>query len=229
VHSQPVKLNYDLAVASDRGSHSTQGFDGKGDSLPAEMLPSELTFGDVKFELASAKSGIANAVVPKGQTVTLPEGQFNRAYILAASADGDQNATFQVGEKKTALTIEDWSGFIGQWDDRQWSKSGADDDYGEMAGLKPGYIKRADLAWYCSHHHNAAGQNVAYGYSYIFVYPIELPVGTKSIELPDNDKVRVLAISVAQTQATIAPAQPLYDLLPPASEPLSNSAKGRAE
>jgi alpha-mannosidase len=63
------------------------------------------------------------------------------------------------------LSIQDWSGLIGQWDDRQWSKSGASDDYGEMVSLKPGYVKRADLAWYCSHHHNAAGKNVPYGYS----------------------------------------------------------------
>ena len=71
------------------------------------------------------------------------------------------------------------------------------DDYGEMTGIKPGYIKRADLAWYCSHHHNAAGENVPYRYSYLFAYPIDLPAGAKTITLPDNDKIRILAISVA--------------------------------
>ena len=37
-----------------------------------------------------------------------------------------------------------------------------------MTGIEPGYIKRADLAWYCSHHHSAAGENVPYAYSYLF-------------------------------------------------------------
>ena len=66
-----------------------------------------------------------------------------------------------------------------------------------MIGLKPGYIKRADLAWYCSHHHDAKGQNVAYRYSYLFAYSVDLPAGAKTIKLPENDKIRILAISAA--------------------------------
>jgi len=133
-------------------------------------------------------------------------------YVLAASADGDQKATFEVGGKSVELNIQDWGGFVGQWDDRQWSsKDTSHDDYGEMMGIKPGYIKRADVAWYCSHHHTAAGANVAYRYSYLFAYPIDLPAGTKSIKLPDNDKIRILAISVAEENPEVKPAQPLYD------------------
>ena len=43
--------------------------------------------------------------------------------------------------------------------------------YGEMMGLTPDFIKRADPAWYSSHHHDAAGKNVDYAYSYLFGYP----------------------------------------------------------
>ena len=68
------------------------------------------------------------------------------------------------------VTIQDWSGFIGQWDDRQWKqrKCGSSharrrltfhrtsrrclqrsrtrrDPYGEMLGITPGFIKRAPL------------------------------------------------------------------------------------
>jgi alpha-mannosidase len=85
-----------------------------------------------------------------------------------------------------------------------------------MTGIRPGYIKRADLAWYCSHRHNAAGENVPYAYSYLFAYPIELPAGAKTITLPGNDKIRVLAISVADENPGVTAAQPLYDVLPPA-------------
>jgi alpha-mannosidase len=215
VHSEPIKLNYDLAGASNDGSRTAEGFDGQGNSLPAEMLPSEITFSDVKFELASAKSGVPNALITRGQTITLPQGRFDRLYVLAAATNGDQKGTLEVGGKKVELDIEDWGGFIGQWDDRRWSKSGANDDYGEMIALKPGFIKRADLAWYCSHHHNATGENVPYGYSYLFMYPVELPPGTQSLKLPDNDKIRVLAMSVAEVHPQVELVQPLYDLLPP--------------
>jgi alpha-mannosidase len=215
MHSLPVKLDYDLATASNNGTHETQGFNGKGNSLPAEMLPSELTFDDVKFQLAPAKSGVPNAVVANGQSITLPSGQFNRLYIVAASADGDQKASFELGGKTVELNIQDWGGFIGQWDDRKWSKSGADDDYGEMTALEPGFIKRADLAWFDSNHRNAAGENVPYRYSYLFAYGIDVPPGTRSVKLPVNNKIRVLAMSVVQQSPELQPVQPLYDVLPP--------------
>jgi alpha-mannosidase len=41
--------------------------------------------------------------------------------------------------------------------------------------------------------------------------------------LPDNDQIRVLAISVADENAEVRPAQPLYDVLP--SPLLSSSAQ----
>jgi alpha-mannosidase len=215
VRSSPVALHYDLVTASNDGTPSAGGFDGKGNALPAEMLPEEITFNDVRFRLAAAKTGSPNAVGAKGQRIDLSEGLYNRVYVLAASADGDQKAAFEAGNKKVELNIQNWGGFIGQWDDRQWtSKDTSQDDYGEMTGIKPGYIKRADLAWYCSHHHNAAGENVPYAYSYLFAYSIELPAGVKTIKLPDNDKIRIMAISVAEENAEVKPVQPLYDVLP---------------
>jgi alpha-mannosidase len=215
VHSVPVTLRYDLATASNDGTKSQGGFDGKGNALPAEMLPAQIRFNDVQFQLASAQAGVPNAVVAKGQTIDLPAGLYNRVYLLAASADGDQKATFRVGNTGVDLNVEDWGGFIGQWDDRQWtSKDTSHDDYGQMTGIKPGYIKRADLAWYCSHHHNAAGDNVPYRYSYLFAYSIDVPAGAKTITLPDNDRIRILAMSVANENPAVKPAQPLYDVLP---------------
>jgi alpha-mannosidase len=219
IHSVPVALAYDLATASDDGTHAAGGFDREGNGLPAEMLPGQITFNDVQFKLAPAKTGVPNALVAKGQRIDLPAGEHNRVYVLAASAEGDQKAMFKVGDKKVELNIQDWGGFIGQWDDRQWSSGDtSSDNYGKMIGLTPAYIKRADLAWYCSHHHNAAGENVSYAYSYLFAYPIDLPAGTRTITLPDNDKIRILALSVAEENPEVEPAQPLYDLLaaPPA-------------
>jgi alpha-mannosidase len=225
VHSVPVDLKYDLATASNDGTPSGAGFDGKGNALPAEMLPQEITFDDVHFRLAPAKTGSPNAVVAKGQTIQLPAGHFNRVYILAASSDGDQRANFEVGGKSAELNIQDWGGFIGQWNDREWSvKEISNDDYGDMIGLKSSYIKRADLAWYCSHHHDAAGANIPYGYSYLFAYAIDLPSGGASIKLPDNDKVRILAISAAEDNPEVKPAQPLYDVLPAQAESAGGSA-----
>ena len=215
VRSMPVSLKYDVAAATKDGENSSAGFDGKGNALPAEMLPEEITFNGVKFQLA--KSDARDALIAKGETIKLPQGDFNRVYILAASADGDQIATFEAGANKTEFDIEDWGGFIGQWDDRQWSGTKLDVDhanYGKMTGLKEGFIKRADLAWYCDHHHDPTGKNVTYSYSYLFGYSMDLPPGTKTLKLPNNGKIRILAISVAAEGPVTSPAHPLYDVLP---------------
>jgi alpha-mannosidase len=215
VKSATVPLKFDIATATTDGTKTTGGFDGKGNSLPAEMLPTDLKFNDVKFELGAAKTGAANAVIAKGQVIKLPQGEFNRVYVLAAAADGDQQGTFEAGGTKTDLKIQDWGGFVGQWDDRQWSKADyKNDDYGQMTGLKPGFIKRADVAWYSSHHHDAEGKNVDYSYSYLFAYEMDLPAGAKTLKLPNNKNIRIMAVSVAQEAPKVVAARPLYDVLP---------------
>jgi alpha-mannosidase len=215
VNSQPVALKYDLSAASNHGDKSSPGFDGKGNALPAEILPAQIDFNNVRFELAAAKTGTPNALVAKGQTIQLPAGEYNRVYLIAASSDGDQRAEFKEGNQTTELNVQDWGGFIGQWDDRQWSsKDTSHDNYGEMIGLKPGFIKRASLAWYANHYHNPAGQNVAYAYAYLFAYALDLQHGARTLVLPKNDKIRILAISVAEENPETTPVQPLYDELP---------------
>ena len=256
VVSQPVALQYDLAAASEDDTKSTGGFDQQGNALPAEMLPSQLNVSGVDFQLAPAGAGKPDAVVARGQAIDLPEGSFNKVYVLAASAQGDQQAVFHVGDHPVKLTIEDWGGFIGQWDTRLWkprpdsvTKGGGQysrepahqvplrKDWAVSAnhatwdlanegspdwapsypkdylGLRPGYIKPATLAWYASHHHTAEGLNEPYQYSYLFVYAMDLPAHAKTLTLPANEKIRILAVSVAKEEPSVSPAQPLYDTL----------------
>lgn len=236
VRSAPVKFSYDLAVASNDGAKVEGGFDGKGDALPAEMLPPVIHFHGVDFHLGPVGTGAPDALAANGQTISLPHGRFNRVYVLAAAIDGDQQGTFSVGNQHANLNVEDWGGFVGQWDDRQWQAKTVThparpgraaeteaDPYAVMTGIRPGYIKRAQLAWFCSHHHDAEGKNVAYSYSYLFAYPIDLPAGAQTITLPQNNKIRILAISVAQENPAVRPVHPLYDTLA-RSEPESASA-----
>ena len=249
VQSHPVKLQYDLAVASnDDTKTSGGGFDGSGKAMPAEMLPSKITYRNVDFELAPAKTGNLNAVIAKGQTIALPQGPFNRIYILAASAGGDQNAAFYVGNAKIDLNVQDWTGFVGQWDTRLW-KNQTERDWATSAnravwppadleerekrpasprypedyvGLQPGYVKPANLAWYASHQHTADGLNQPYRYSYLFAYAVDVSGDPKTLRLPNNDKIRILAISVANENPSLTATQSLYATLN-GTEPPSES------
>jgi alpha-mannosidase len=254
IRSQPVALKYDLAAATNDDTRTEGGgFDGKGNAMPAEMLPAAIAYHGVEFNLAPAKSGMPDAVVAKGQAIPLPSGHYNRVYILAASGDRDQTAAFRVGASTAHLHIEDWGGFIGQWDtrifrnqdDRNWAISAhrapwppADEQQREQrapsprypedyVGLEPGYVKPASLAWYASHHHTADGLNQPYQYSYLFAYSVQMPKDARTLTLPDNDKIRILAVSVAEENPELKPAQPLYDT-PTRTEPTTAASSGGA-
>ncbi|HEX5603530.1 MAG TPA: glycoside hydrolase family 38 C-terminal domain-containing protein, partial [Pyrinomonadaceae bacterium] len=194
--SMPITLQYDLAGADRDGERMKAGFDGEGYALPGEMLPHELSYGGITFRLGPVDK--ANALVARGQEISLPAG-VSRLYVLAASVSGDQDVAFRVGSDEVKLTVQDWSGFIGQWDDRQWKQTEVRlqprtpppdippdiaallqrartrlDPYGEMLGITPGFIKRAPVGWFASHRHTPAGGNEAYAYSYLFVYTLDV-------------------------------------------------------
>jgi alpha-mannosidase len=240
----PLPLRYDTAVASNNDTPVVSGFDKQHDALPADLLPASIGFDGIVFHLGAAATGKLNAVTPKGQTIFLPTGSYNRLYILAA-ADGDQEVTFRAGTTPVNLKIENWTGFIGQWDTRQWKQaplttkvngkdvplrtdwrvsanhqkwdldsrgtpyvSPTDSDY---LGLKPGFIKRDTLAWYLSHYNTADGLEQPYRYSYLFGYSIDLPANTRTVRLPSNANVHILAMTAAEGVPHTQAAAPLYD------------------
>ena len=237
--SMPVPLVYDLSVAARVGRPADGSFDAmpnnqnasQGKALPAEMFPREVWFGGVRFNLGLP--GKANALLSRGQTISLPTGKFNRVYLLAAAANGDQKGTFRAGDQPVDLTIQEWTGFVGQWDTRMWKtteqaiqqRPGAppppagtpvrtrSNPYGEMVGIRPGFIKRSDIAWFSSQRRDADGSAEPYAYSYLFAYAIDLPAGAKTLTLPDNERIRILAVSVVEEPFVMTPASPLYDTL----------------
>lgn len=228
-----VPLSYGLAGATNDGERIKAGFDGEGAALPAEMLPERITYGGILFRLASGKT---NVMIARGQRVHL-SFPVRRLYILAASIGGDEKVTFRIGNESKDLTIQQWNGFIGQWDNRQWKRTEVQvpprtpppdvppdiaavlqrsrtrvDPYGQMLGITPGFIKPAPLAWFASHHHTAAGTNEAYAYAYLFAYEIDVPANATVLTLPNNEQIRILAITGTNEQYKVTPARELYRL-----------------
>ena len=144
------------------------------------------------------------------------------------------------------MNIQDWQGYIGQWDTRTWTErkveiptppepAAGDHTWGaerirktrayvaehgprtrmepEFTGLIPGFIKQTPVAWYASHHHTKQGGNTPYAYCYLYAYALDMPEGTTTLTLPDNDKIRIMAITVADQAGSLHAAQPLYDRL----------------
>jgi alpha-mannosidase len=219
---QAVPLGYDVYASTSDGHIPVGGFDAAGRTLPAEMLPAQIEYDGIDFTLGPADK--RNAMTTRGQVLPLPAGINSRVYILAASAGGDQKAAFKIGDKPVELTIQDWGGYIGQWDNRVWTTRTEIAPTGpgpaprlrtvqEYATLIPGFIKPAPVAWFASHRHLQDGTNDVYACAYLFAYSIEVPAGATTLTCPDNDRIRVLAVTVSDEGRAVRPAQPLYDTL----------------
>lgn len=217
VAQQSIVLPFDRAVTSADAQPSVGGFDDAGYAIPSEMLPSEFTWRGVTFDVGPTAGGELNAVACDGQQIAIPSGGYERLYLLAAGANGEQSATFLIDGDPTELKIQDWGGYIGQWDNRIWEGGITEVAYNwpwAYVGLEPAYIRRDPIAWFSSHRHTPSGSNDVYAYCYLFAYMIDLPPGATTLTLPSNDHVLILAATVANDPgAETTPAHPLYDVL----------------
>ncbi len=215
--TRSVPLPFDLDAASRDKSLTDGAFDRDGRTFAGEQLPGALQTGEIPFTLGSTANGAKNAVTSRGQTIALPAG-YGRVYVLAASSDGDVPAQFAVGGQSVKATVQDWGGYIGQWDNRLWLGKVPELTYdwnNPWGGLTPGYIKPGEVAWFSSHRHNPKSGNEFYQYSYLFKYGFDLPQGAAaSLTLPNDSRIKIFAVTVAkQADATVAAATPLYDTL----------------
>jgi alpha-mannosidase len=157
----------------------------------------------------------------------------------------------QAGESSEPLTINEWQGPIGQWDSRlrdpnlmraryvpqfkgqSWAseeiQSGmiveTDLGTGAVRGINDihrGFVKRAEIALVGTHRHAPDGDQ-PYVPTYVFMYSIDLVAGAREVRLPNDERIRILAMSVARAPQVLQSAVALFasDL----SEPLDGSPR----
>ncbi len=209
---EPLPLAPDLRIVSRDNEVAAGGFDGRGRSLPAELFPAAVEFQGVSFRLRAAGDPAGQALACRGQEIALPAGRFARLLVLAA-ADGDRRVVFRVDGRPIELPVQDWQGFIGQWDRRLWKRDASAPS--ACAGLEPGFVKPAPVAWFARHRHAAGGGNEPYAYAYAFAYAIDLPGRARILRLGDDPRVRVLAVTAVGEDRALLPLWPAADGLPP--------------
>jgi alpha-mannosidase len=204
----PVQKSVQLPYNGDAFSFDSNRADGNlanGLTIPAELIPSEIISEDIRFTMGSTTDKDKNMVSAKGQKINIPAGEYNKLYILAA-ASKDTQGELKAGKKSFQLNVQDWTGFVGQ----HYGRKLTDEDT-RVTEITNAFTKRDNIAWYASHCHSAKA-NEAYQYSYLYKYEINLPKGAKSITLPNNDNIKIFAITVANnTNEDVTPLQPLYD------------------
>lgn len=206
VTSLELPLPYDRDVVSNDQQKKDGRFDDAGTAFPAELLPDVLVSGGISFIPGPKTNGKKNAVSCSGQKITLPKtGNFNRISLLAAAIT-DTTGIFRVGGNKVPLKVQAFNGYVGSFDNRTWDK------LGRLKGIEPGYIKRDEIAYFAPHLHRDTS-NLPHRYGYLFRYDLEGGPGSEVLQLPDNESIRIVAITLAYNPYDdIRSAAPLYDV-----------------
>lgn len=203
--SEIVRLPFNRDVISSN-DNTSDGNMQDGLTYPAEQLPDNIISENIRFGTGYAGNQINNAVACSGQEITLPDdSDYNKLYILAAAAE-DTSGIFTLGNKEYDIQIQKWNGFVGQYDNRIWNSP-----YDKVVGLEPGYIKKDNIAWFATHTHSPEKGNLAYDFCYLYKYSLDLN-GAKKLVLPDNKKIKVFAVTVAENDNdAVIPATSQYD------------------
>jgi alpha-mannosidase len=250
----PIVLPFNLDGVSTDGHFADGDFDGKGHTISGDLLPRDLLLDGVPFVFGSSAPGAMNVLVPHGQTLPLPAGGYDRVYLVAAAVGGNVPTAVTAGGKAQSFTVHEWEGAIGQWDSRLKEPGALREPFvpaarngtpstaeirdlmltpwdprtfgvapADIDRIRPGFVTRDEIAWIGTHRHAPDGNQV-YIMSYLFKYTVDVPPGTRAIALPDDGRLRILAVTAARGPAPAWPTRPLFasDLHePPALRPQS--------
>jgi alpha-mannosidase len=185
------KLEGNFALFEKYPKNSFDGNMQDGLTYPAKQLPDNIVSENIQFEIGYPGNQSNNAVTCSGQEITLPDDpDYNKLYILEA-ANKDTRGIFTLGNKEYNIQIQKWNGFVGQYDNRIWNSP-----YDKVVGLEPGYIKKDNIAWFATHTHSPGKGNLVYNFCYLYKYSLDLN-GAEKLVLPDNEKIKVFAVTVA--------------------------------
>lgn len=155
---------------------ATDGFDGEGSTYSANLIGTRLVSKGVEFHPGPANA--PNIISSKGGTVALPSGNYGTLWLLGAAVEGNQMAqplvvTYTDGTTETfSQNFSDWflpQGFPG-----------------ESRAVRMAYRNTVD---------GQRDPRPFYVYSYGFQLDHNKTV--KSLTLPNNPYVKILAISLA--------------------------------
>ncbi len=207
--SEPEQMFVELPFNSDAFSFDRNRADGsfdRGSSFPAELIPAEIESESIRFKMGNTADEQNNAVTCRSQVINLPQG-YTKLYILA-SATADVKDNVQIDGTSYPLNVQRGTGYVGQFYNRKLTP-----DQITVTAIESPYVKKDNIAWFASHRHlSYPSKNDAYQYSYIYKYEINIPKGAKSITLPNNQRIKIFAVTVGKNaNGELKALQSLFD------------------
>ena len=154
----------------------TGGFDGEGNTYSATLLGATPTWKGVPFKLGPANA--ADVVSCQGQTVPLPSSTYASFWLLGSAVEGNQKAqTFTV--TYTDGTTEDLVQNFSDW-------------------FQPGHFPGESRAFPMAYRNMADGAKDSRTFNvYSYGFPLNRAKTVKSVTLPHDEYVKLLALTLA--------------------------------
>ena len=187
-----VQLPFNVDIVTFNSSRDTTIIPTKGVSIPAEIIPDEITCGGVNFKTSQTMNTMNNALICDGQEIDVDCDVLS---IMAGSLVGDGEFVFEIDGEEVSVPMQAIEERIGSWD---------------MYGLEQtAFIKKDKVAWECTHTHSAEGDNVA---NQLFFFRYDIPVtGAKKVRFPVGNEVIVLGATQVSDTASVMLVSDLYD------------------
>ena len=196
-----IDLRWNKRCFSYNEFRNAADFDG-GNSYAAELIPNQqITVDGVEFHLQDLDG--MNGYACQGDTIALPQGDYNKIYLLAAATKGDMVEIMHFLNKDgkdfhdTAFKLPKYTGFLGQW--------GHD---GQGVGFVKD-MKNAEIAYIGTHTHSSSGDE-PYELTYMFRLGFDIPSGATQVVLPKERRIVVFAMKAVNEPAQVKTVSQMY-------------------
>ena len=167
-----------VGITSDSSRFAlTSGFDGGGTAYSGASLGQSQTSQGVPFQIGLPDA--PNTVSCRGQVLTLPAGSYSGLWLLGAAINGGQNAQTMTVTYTDGTTADLSQNFSDWFQPAHFP--------GESEAVKTAYRNGAD---------GEKDPRTFYAYSYGFALNPQKTV--KTLTLPDNDSVKILAVTLTK-------------------------------
>ena len=165
-------------ITSDGKSFAlTSGFDGGGTAYSAALLGRSVTRQGVPFQIGPPD--VPDTVSCRGQVVTLPAGRYAALWLLGAAINGSQNS------QAVTVTYTDGTQALFAQNFSDWYQPGR--FAGESRAVKMPYRNTAN-----------ATKDPRRFYAYFYGFPLDPAKIVKSLTLPNNDSIKLLAATLTK-------------------------------
>lgn len=195
-----LALPRDLQAITARGERCRDGgLDGRGRTLPLELLPGAVRRAGLTFDLEPLRTDRAHSALRcAGQSLDLPPG-FARLVLLAASFSGERTGRFRFGGVPVEVRLPDGFAPLGRFDELPGdllSRLRRRLRLRPSCRLQAGYLWEDPVALALSHHHDRRGRLRASEPVQLFVVELAIPTGAARVELPRGGRVVILAAAL---------------------------------